>query len=669
MNRHSGINVFDQFGFRETKPQSGKHTIGVCPFCGKEDHFYLNIESNNKAWDCKSCLKEGGFKTFIEKMVEFCADQLTPETAAPLCESRGLKYETFANLLIGYHPMTQQYIIPILNTQREILGIKLYDMKTLRVAAGCSSYMFGQCMTDFSRCNTVFLFEGEWDGAAWYEISTALGLNESIGWMALPSAGYNYKPDDLALLQGKNVYLFYDNDEAGQKGRDKAVNVLTPCVQAIYSIKWPHNKGKDDDDDKKLDIRKVYNTIQDPEKTYEYMWERIEQVEISAAIPTGPGGPIVPCEKVYDTYKKFLHIPDTTLLDIIFGTIVANKIPGDPVWMFIVAPPGATKTEPILPLEGHATIRVLDTLTPNTLISGAHPMNGEDPSLVPKLDGTVVIIKDFTSVLSLPSFECDEIFGLLRAGYEGKWSKPFGNGQWKKYNSRFGIIAAVTPVVDQFTEEHAALGERFLRWRNFVPTALHLRRPFLRRAMNNVGKEVQIRAELIELAHSVLNAQYDIIPAVPADIEERLMDLAELIAIMRGTVVRDKYEKTITHIPFVELGTRLSKQLLKLLLGIGMFRNVETITEYEYDIIKHVALSSIPYRLYRVMKEVYKAGANGAASLEVAKHVDLPSSTCQMLLENLCVLGALERTIDDNKLKYLVKEDVSEYIKNSKLLG
>ena len=52
-----------------TKENSrGNHLISDCPFCGKEDHFYLNkkkiFEKNRlglfkKAWDCKLCLETG----------------------------------------------------------------------------------------------------------------------------------------------------------------------------------------------------------------------------------------------------------------------------------------------------------------------------------------------------------------------------------------------------------------------------------------------------------------------------------------------------------------------------------------------------------------------------------------------------------------------------------
>src|SRR4051812_44704485 len=43
---------------------SGVNVSGDCPFCGKEDHFYVNQKTGQ--WDCKSCGKEGNLFTFLK---------------------------------------------------------------------------------------------------------------------------------------------------------------------------------------------------------------------------------------------------------------------------------------------------------------------------------------------------------------------------------------------------------------------------------------------------------------------------------------------------------------------------------------------------------------------------------------------------------------------------
>lgn len=51
------------------KKGSRGHLIGKCPYCGKDDHFYIRYRNDDKKtgwfWDCKKCKEEGNiFKLF-----------------------------------------------------------------------------------------------------------------------------------------------------------------------------------------------------------------------------------------------------------------------------------------------------------------------------------------------------------------------------------------------------------------------------------------------------------------------------------------------------------------------------------------------------------------------------------------------------------------------------
>jgi hypothetical protein len=664
----AGLNIFNQFGFKE-QSSSGVHSIGNCPFCGEPDHFFLNTSSPNKSWDCKKCLRQGGFKTFLDQIVDYCADQFTYETAKKLIVDRGnaISFDTFKMVKMGFHKWTGKYIIPVYNIEDKLINIKLYDFHSMQNAAGCTAAMYGLWLTDFINCKDIFIPEGEWDALTFMEIIIKMPL-EGIGFLAVPGAG-TFKVDTLPLLQGKNIYLMYDHDDAGRKGRDKAIALLSSVAAKVFTLQWP--EGTLDGFDIR-DLRaknKMHMTV---EQAYNTIAENL--VEVGEAVQTEDvqfSGAPVSCEDVYKVFQKHLHIPDTALLDVIFGTVLANRLPGDPLWMFIVAPPGATKTEPLLAFTGANCIEILSTLTPHTLISGTNFGAGGDPSLIPKLDKLVLIIKDFTTILTLPEQERDEIFGILRDAYDGECSKPFGNGIFRKYKSKFGIIAAVTPIIELFTEDHAALGERFLRWRNYVPKGLAARRVYIQKAIDNVGKEIEMRAELVEIAHKTIHADYtDLTPSVPDEIQDRIICLAQLVAILRGTVNREKYTKEVTFKPFIELGTRLSKQLYKLALGVGMFHQCKECGDNEYDIVVSVARCSVPHRLLEALSYVYSQGETGATTMDVVKDVGLPVSTCQMLMENLCLLGATYKKSDPvlHKIWYIVIDEVAEYIKHSRFI-
>lgn len=667
----AGLNIFNQFGFKE-KSQSGAHSIGNCPFCGKPDHFFLNVSSPNKSWDCKKCLRQGGFKTFLSQITDYCADQFTLEAAKKLIVDRGdaISYDTFKFARVGFHPWTGKYVIPVYGQNEEVLNIKLYDFHSMQNAAGCTAAMYGLWLTDFSQCADIFVAEGEWDALAFLEIIFGMDL-QGVGLLAAPGAG-TFKQDTLPLLQNKRVYLMYDNDDAGRKGRDKAIALLSGVAKQVFTLQWPEGTPDGFDIRDLMAKGKMNLSVQN---AYETIADNLVEVGGIPGTESGSGEPYsgepVDCTEVYEAFQKHLHIPDTTLLDVIFGTVLANRLQGDPLWMFIVAPPGATKTEPLLSFTGAECIEILSTLTPHTLISGTNFGAGGDPSLVPKLNGKVLVIKDFTTILTLPVTEREEIFGILRDVYDGECSKPFGNGIFRKYKSKFGIIAAVTPVIEWFTEEHAALGERFLRWRNYVPKGLSARKKFIRKALDNVGNEDVIRADLVTVAHKVIRSDYsEEVPEVPERIADQIICLAQIVAIMRGTVNREKYTKEITHKPFIELGTRVSKQLYKLLLGIGMFRRCKECGEHEYQIVTHVARSTVPHRLLEVMEHIYKQGTEGATAQSASKSTELPLNTCQMILENLHVLGAILKTVDNvqKKVIYTIGDELRDYISYSKFL-
>lgn len=666
-NRNDGITIFGQFGFREGQ-KSGDHSVGSCPFCGDPKHFFLNLSSDNKTWDCKKCGRSGGFRGFLDQIVETCADAFTGKAAAALCTSRGIAVDTFRKVRTGYHAGTRQYILPVYSSDgKSIVTLKLYDLKTMRNAAGCPGAMYGTWSGRLDKAEDVLICEGEWDTLIAREIIEKAGIRKTAA-VGVPGAG-TFKSDALPIFSGKNVYLFYDNDEAGKNGADKAVRILQSVARKVFRLHWADGLPEG------YDLRDLYvQNKKDARKTWEQAMAWTKEAEAPKAIAGDrpAAGDIVDsvdpvsAEEVHAVFKKWLHIPDLTLIDVVYGAIIANRLPGDPLWLFIVAPPGATKTEVLMSLSGGARIETLSTLTPHTLISGAANGGGPDPSLIPKLDGKILVVKDFTAVLGLPYAERDQIFSILRDAYDGECAKPFGNGICRRYVSKFGFLAAVTPMIEMFTEDHAALGERFLRWRNYIPSASAERRKYIQRAWDNVTHEVPMRQELNAIGRRFLRGKYETIPTVPKVIASKTIALAQMIAILRGTVVRDKYSKEIQHKSFVELGTRVSKQLHKILLGVGMFRGVTEIGAAEYAVAVHVARGSVTQRLFDTMKTAIRANGGEVSPADAAKETRLPATVAGMMLDNLVALGALKKdTTGGGHFRYLVRTDAKKLSEES----
>ena len=654
--------MFKQCGFIEQKPRARDHAIGRCPLCGKDEHFFINVTSANKTWDCKRCGRGGGYKKFLEFAVDVARTNFTGAAADRLAADRGLKVETLASAGVGWLPTGKLYTLPAWSADgKTLLNVKLFDFKSMRNTAGCLASMYGlwAIPDDVTIYKSVYLAEGEWDALTMTECLVDTGNEDAIV-LGVPGAG-TFRIDTLPFMAGKDVYLLYDNDLAGENGKAKAREILAAIATRTYGLAWPKDLIEG------YDVRDLYNDNKaDAAATLGYLKEHCELYDSTApaagggTVPDGIAGAPVPVQEVYGGFKKWLYLPCTEIIDIVFGTTIGNRLPGDPLWMFIIAPPGGTKTVPIVALTNCPRIEAISSLTPHTLISGANAVGGGDPSLVLVLNEKVLTIEDFSGVTGLPSKDQQEIFSTLRYIYNGEYSKPFGNGIFRKYKSHFGILAAATPVMEQFIEEHAALGERFLRWENKLPSGLDAREKYIERSLDNAGKEVEMKNELHAIAKRVLLAEYKDVPKMPDEIRKKLIKLAQWVSVMRGTVTRDRYshDRDITHKSFVELGTRIVKQLNKLCNGISMFRQAKAVDESVYRIATAVARSSIQSRYNDVMKVIYIKELHGTT--EIQREVGLPKSTIELILGNLAMLGALQKEVDGTKALWYIKKDMKK---------
>ena len=135
------------------------------------------------------------------------------------------------------------------------------------------------------------------------------------------------------------------------------------------------------------------------------------------------------------------------------------------VWLIIVGVPGSDKTQRVLTLQGCENTMFLDALTPNSFASGyVNDKTGEPAkSLLPQLDEKSLIIKDLTTLFSQRSDNVQKILGDLQSIYDGSYSKATGTVGVLSCESRFAILACITP---QALRKHqgymSSIGGRFL---------------------------------------------------------------------------------------------------------------------------------------------------------------------------------------------------------------
>lgn len=633
---------------------SGNQEFGDCPFCGKEGRFYLNME--NGGWDCKRCKKHGFQEQLLKEICAHNETRMDEERWAILEKDRGIDRETLKAWKVGWNG--RKYTIPIFNPDGTCVDARLFKPGLKSMATpGASLGLLGGPILKKQRKVPVYLCEGEWDGLAMAMLASKLGKDIDV--VAVPGANV-FKKHWIPWFEGRDVVVAYDQDEAGEDGERIVREKLTGTARSIRYVRWPDAApaGFDLRDWVRYGLK-----LKDAKGCWETLNTLLQKTPRKLtpdekATPQDPGGeaetPLAPTDgtinaaEAWAIYSKWLHLESDDVLSVIFGTVFANRLQGEPIWLFIVDPPGGGKSELLMSMSEHKEVYATTSLTPHTLISGATWSNGKDPSLIPQLDKKILIIKDFTTIISMHYTQSQEICGTLRDAYDGQTARNFGTGIRRSYKSKFGILAGVTDKIETFSTLNASLGERFLRFR----LAGHRRESEedkILKALSNISQRLEMRQALVGAANRVLNRES---PTAPPEVShaflKRVVKLAQFTAVLRGVVDRDRFRDTVNYRPSHEVGTRLAMQLTKLGMGIAIYKERPGIGEDEFRIMKKIALDTVPDRFQVIVKRMWN-NPRMLRTQEVSELTRLPQATVFRLLQDMDLLQIVDRQSDGSK--------------------
>jgi len=629
-----------RFASTAINDEKGDQGIGSCPFCGSKKFYASSV---SRLWDCKKCGLNGGYGDFLKLIGMKNEERFKGRPADILSQDRGIKKKTLRRWGVGWDGSF--YTIPIPGPH-SLMDLKIYQLgKKMRSSPGAKGWMFGYDRLIGSSIEDVYLCEGEWDAMVMDEILTAIGREGIV--LGL-SASFPLKGEWLTEFRRKKVVILYDNDDAGRNGGEKLEKVLKPISRDVTRLIWPDGLAEG------FDLRDLFKANQrKPGTTFKAVQRLLygkPKEKVRTSLKRRPASPKrMNREDVLGKIRQWLHLPDPEPLDVVFGSILSNRIvSGDPVWLFLVSPPGGSKSAILMGLNDVDDIFTTTCLTPHSLISGANFTGGGDPSLIPKLNNKVLVVKDFTAILSMNQSAREEILGIFRDAYDGRIEKYFGNGVYRSYDSRFGFIAGVTPAIELFNRVHTSLGERFLRYR--IPCEgqgnVDAGTELISKAIGNIYQEEQMRTEIQDVVKKALDVQVNVktLPTMTVEYSEKLIRLAQWIASLRAIVVREKYSNEILYRPVAEVGTRLAKQLGKLSYGIGLYRGVKELGPEEYKVIVKIARDTCPDRVEELMRILWTYGGKEYLSTtEIANRSRLSTGTCRILLQDLTLLNILEK--------------------------
>jgi hypothetical protein len=378
-------------------------------------------------------------------------------------------------------------------------------------------------------------------------------------------------------------------------------------------------------------------------------------------------------EQVHQRIIEHLYIEkaDEDVIDFVLALSRDRMISGEPVWGYLIAPIGGTKTELLRLLNDMSDIYTLDSLTPQTLISGKvqkNPKTGDyEPvaGILTSLDGKVLIIKDFTVVLSARDEARTEIFNQLRAVYDGYYEKAFGTlSEPIRVKASMGLIAGVTPKIDKYTKTHIALGERFVkvRFRSIN------RAKMAEKAMMNQGKEEAIRKELGDLVSKYLNnIDYSQEVLIPEEDQNILVYLGLYTAIMRTHVWKSGSSSgTYYEASTIEVPTRLVKQYTKLMKLLALIRGKDRCDFADFLTVQRVAVDSYDPKFNEIV--TYMAGRGYGEEFsanQISKEISMSRNGVFNVLRKMTALNILEEKASDTPIWYIsYRYKISEYFYN-----
>lgn len=365
-------------------------------------------------------------------------------------------------------------------------------------------------------------------------------------------------------------------------------------------------------------------------------------VDPETAIRTVPNVEPQALDDVLETFRRWLYLPDPGALYVTLGTVAANRMPGDPVWLLLVAASSSGKTEVLLSLNDLDEVVPAATLTEAALLSGVprrDQTSGATGGLLRKIgDYGILTLKDFGSVLSMHAAVRAGTLAALRECFDGSWDRPMGTdgGKVLSWQGKLGLVAGVTTVVDRHHAVMDSLGSRFAFYRVEVDERAAQTRRALAHRRGAREMRTDLRDAVSALFAGIALPDHD---SLTDDDRERLIVLADFVTMARSPIERDSYSREIELVPDPEAPARFALMLASLLEGlyaIGLDRAAA------WQLVSKVAFDSMPAQRRQVI--AFLADVETVTTTkDAAIALGLPTTTARRVLEDLAAHKLVKR--------------------------
>lgn len=673
-NLPKALQPFYWFGV-EFNNKSGNQHIGTCLFCNKENHFFVNIDSG--AWDCKRCGKSGGIISFLKFFYEKIKQNSTDEYLKILSTKRGLPIRLLKQFGIVSDDGINFYL-PIYvenNDLTDVNKLNLQDKKPkFKITPTRFQTIFNlQDLVNKERSQeNIYITEGTFDAIALYWLFEKLKHRAIV--IGLPGAN-TFKGDWTQYFLKRNVKTCLDNDDAGDNGTDKIKEILESVASSIKYLNWPreYKSGYDISDFvrewalNKKDFKGAFDKLQLLIKTH-------PRNAPETHLPAPSNSSNISLASVLEEFKQVVewNYDLETLTKVYLATILSVRSPGtkNPVWLFVVGPPGFGKTTILMSGQKSAYTYPLSNLSSAGLISGWNKSKN-DPSILAKVNNKCLILKDYTEIINKNEIEKRQILSILWGAFDGEASRDYGQGTIRRIKSKFSFIAGVTRKL--YGEDQTAIGERFLRF-NMRTEGINFDKQQETAMLNDIYGDS--KSEKLSLAVAeYLGQNFDFAPErieslVPQWFRERIRPLARLLVHIRTPVERHPRYSRMADVPICdpisESGNRLGIQLQKLAWSLAIIEKKDVIDLDIYSIIKRVAIDTIYGNTFKIMQELIRK-RKGLTVEELSSSIRVQTFGTKNYLDDMIALNLLDREKNGKGFNYYVKPEIKALWKESVL--
>lgn len=355
--------------------------------------------------------------------------------------------------------------------------------------------------------------------------------------------------------------------------------------------------------------------------------------------------PVTPIHRLAKSFAQHLHFPDPRALYTLMAALVANLANGRPVWLMLIGPPSCGKSELLNSLLSIPRMKEGGSITSlGALLSasrrkerGAFSTGGILRDIG---DRGGLIIKEFTSILSLAPDTLRQILAAFREVYDGRYTRSAGSdgGTDQQWAGKMAFLTGCTEAIDHHHSLISDMGERFVFWRY---TESEGWAESFQSLSSDESEQLSERLQQLVLTFlDEIGAGWDSPPELePLNTKDkhRIISYAQFAVRGRSAVIRDSYTREIVHKAGAEYPTRLS-QVLALMLRSLRYIGVDE--DDCWQIIGKLAVDSIPGARRYVLLALLD---NCNSTKRISEQIGISETTTRYALEELVIHGLVER--------------------------